>query len=644
MIQLSATSQPIPSSALSRQFIVFLLSILIGVSSIFLILFSYFYYAQLTEERARASVSVSLLLKSSLERAMLRRDLVGLQEMISELGTQKGIKGVMVLNPQGEVRFASDMRLIGQQQAQIIQHFCPQCSAQQLPLEPISHFITTPDHDPRLRTFHPVRNKPACLGCHGTIDQHPVNGILVVDHEISALQQHNWQTLLFLMVAGFTTLALSAGATWWFMRRYVLAPIQQLHQASASLSQGNLQARVAVQGHNELSHLGKTFNQMAEHLQASHNQLQDREQFLQGLIDGVPDGVRVIDQDYKIIIANQAYAQQTGYCDAKVLRQQCCYAITYQRDTPCPSSLRTCPLETLNDEQASLKFIETIQRPDHTLLHTEVYAARLSPPAHNLEAKWVVEAVRDLDQAVHYSHEQKLSALGELAAGVAHEIHNPLASVRIALQASDTLLNQTPTIAQTATELELLELKDYLRLVDEQVEQCLSVTHRLMKLGTLSSNHIELVEVNSVITETLSLLRFEREQQHIEQVLDLCPQRARILAADNDLRMIILNLVQNAFHAMPQGGVLTLRTQIINDMVQIEVQDTGVGVSAEIVPHIFDPFFSRRVGQTGSGLGLTIVRSLMTQHHGTIQLLAHQAGHTIFRLTFPDADQAVQEH
>lgn len=627
------------SSTLSKRFITFLLSILISVSILFLVLFFYFYQAQLTEERTQASASVSLLLKSALERAMLRRDLVGLQETVTDLGAQAQIREVLILNPQGEVRFASDKELIGQQRADIIQHFCSHCRVQDLPLQPISQFITLPNQEPRLRTFHPVPNQPACIGCHGELTRHPVNGILVVDHEVNALRQKNEQILLFLLGAGFIALTASAGASWWFMRRHVLNPIQQLHQASTLLSQGDLQARVTVQGHNELTQLAHTFNHMAEHLQTSHTALQDREQFLQGIIDGVPDGVRVIDQDYKIIVANKAYAQQTGYPDAQLLRQHYCYAITYQRDSPCPPSLRTCPLAALSDEQPSLKFIETIQRPDGSILNTEVYAARLKAPAQHANALWVVEAIRDLEQAVHYSHEQKLSALGELAAGVAHEIHNPLASVRIALQASDTLLNQDQNTPQTIT-----ELKDYLHLVDEQVDQCLKVTRRLMKLGTLSSNHIELVEVNSVIIETLSLLHFEREQQQIEQVLELAPQQPRILAADNDLRMIILNLVQNAFHAMPKGGLLTLRTEILDNQVLIEVQDTGVGINAEIVSRIFDPFFSRRIGQMGSGLGLTIVRSLVTQHHGSVQLIAHQADHTVFRLTFPDADHKAEDY
>lgn len=621
---------PMSTQHLSRRFIVFLFGVLGLVSVCFLLMFYYFYNAQIADERTQASHSVSLLLKSSLEGAMLRRDLPGLRDIIGDLGRQDGVKEVMILNPAGEVRFASQPQRLGQTEASIIQQFCPNCTPASLPLEPV-----TPNNGGELlRTFHPVRNKPECMQCHGSLASHPVNGILVVDYDAAPIREKGWVNILMLTGAGAVAVLFSAGAAWWFMRRYVLQPISSLDSASHALSQGNLAARVSVRGKDEMANLANTFNHMAERLQHSHQVLQSREQFLQGLIDAVPDGVRVIDSYFQIVVANRAYAEQCGVSCAADLRQQYCYKITYQRDTPCPPSLRSCPLAMLSAEQPTLKFMETLQRADGSLLSTEVYAARLPVAAEaDLASEClVVESVRDLDKAVQYSHEQKLASLGELAAGVAHEIHNPLASVRIALQASDQILD---TSQENVT-----ELKDYLHLVDEQVEQCLDVTHRLMKLGALASGHPELVEVNTVIRETLSLLRFEREQKGIGESLQLDSSNPRILAADNDLRMIILNLVQNAFHAMPEGGLLRVITRKQGAKVEIRVEDTGTGIPDEILAHIFDPFFSRRHDQRGTGLGLTITRTLVKQHGGQIQVAEHAAGKTAFVLHFPDADDA----
>jgi signal transduction histidine kinase/HAMP domain-containing protein len=620
---------------LSRRFIVFLFGVLGLVSVCFLMMFYYFYSAQIADERTQASHSVSLLLKSSLERAMLRRDLPGLRDIINDLGKQDGVKDVMILNPLGEVRFASRPEHLGQMEAPIIQQFCPDCTPSNLPVEPVTRFFT-PDKGggELLRTFHPVRNKPECMQCHGSNATHPVNGILVVDYDASPIRQKGWMNILMLTGAGAVAVLFSALAAWWFMQRYVLQPVSRLDKASRALSQGDLTTRLPIRGRDEMANLAGAFNHMAERLQHSHHVLKSRERFLQGLIDAVPDGVRVVDPYFQIVLANRAYAEQCGVASAETLRQQYCYKVTCQRDTPCPPTLRTCPLNTLSAQQPTLKFMETLQRADGSLLSTEVYAARLPVAADGMECL-VVESVRDMEKAVQYSHEQKLAALGELAAGVAHEIHNPLASVRIALQASDQIISTSPD--------DVSEVKDYLHLVDEKVEQCLDVTRRLMKLGTLASNHPELVEVNTVICETLSLLRFEREQQGVGEILELVPGNPRILAADNDLRMIILNLVQNALHAMPEGGILKVVTQRQAGDIEIRVEDSGIGIPDDILPHIFDPFFSRRIDQHGSGLGLTITRSLVRQHGGQVQVAGHVPGNTVFVLHFPDADQVNKE-
>lgn len=623
---------------LSNRFVVFLFAVLGLVSLFFLLLFFHIYTDDLARERTQASQSVSLLLKSSLERSMLRRDLPGLRDIINDLGKQAGVKNVMILNLQGEVRFASRPEQLGQAELKIIQQFCPDCPASKLPEEPVTHFVQVQDAGEVLRTFHPVKNKSECTSCHGTTDVHPVNGILIVDYDAAPIRAKGWMNMLMLVSSGLVALLFSAWAAWWFMQRYVLQPVRVLDAASRDLSLGKLNARVPVTGVDEMANLGKAFNSMAEQVQQSHNLLKSREQFLQDIIDAVPDGVRVINPNYQIVVANQAYAEQSGYSSPLALRQQFCHKITYQRDSPCPATLCTCPFSVLNAEQPTLRFMETLQQADGSSRLTEVYAAQL--PVLDADsgqpAFWVVEAVRDINKAMHYSHEQKLASLGVLAAGVGHEIHNPLASIRIALQASDQILD--------ASHEDVSELRDYLHLVDERVEQCLDVTHRLMRLGSLASSYPELVDVNLVIHETLSLLRFEREQNGIREHLGLDANNPRILAADNDLRMIILNLVQNAFHAMsPEGGCLSIFTCRQGGQVKISVEDTGVGIADEVLPHVFDPFFSRRHDQRGSGLGLTITRSLVQQHGGTIQIMSHLSGNTVFMVSFPDADADIPD-
>lgn len=620
-------------TSLNQRFILFLISIMGILSISFLLIFVYFYNAQLTDERSSASQAVSMLLKSSLERAMLQRDLPGLRAIVHDLGQQAEIQDVMILHPKGEIRFSADEKKLGQSGQAIIQSFCPNCQAKDLLTATDTRFLVDQQSGQEiLRSFQPVANKPQCMGCHGSATEHPVNGILVVDYKAQPLRQKSWLTVFVLGISGTIALVFSALASWWFMLRFVLKPVASLNNASQSIAAGKLNTQVRLNGQDEMAQLAKSFNKMANHLEQSHTALKNREQFLQGLLDALPDGVRVIDANYCIIAANQTYAQQSGYASIQALLQQPCYKVTYQRDTPCQSTARTCPMQCLTPEQPTVKFMEILQRADGSALSTEVYAAQLTLNVGKSQ-RLLVEAVRDLEQAVHYSHEQKMSALGELAAGVAHEIHNPLASVRIALQASDQLLNAESSKANVE------ELRSYLQLVDERVEQCLDITHRLLKLGSLASAYPELVDVNQVIQETISLLRFEQQQLHIQEQVQLSAEPVRILAADNDLRMIVLNLVQNAFHAMPHGGVLSIQTYKQAGLIVIRIGDTGVGIPDEVLAHIFDPFFSRRPGnQRGMGLGLTITHTLVTQHQGRIEVERRLSGGTVFSVMFFDAD------
>ena len=217
-----------------------------------------------------------------------------------------------------------------------------------------------------------------------------------------------------------------------------------------------------------------------------------------------------------------------------------------------------------------------------------------------------------MSEDIRFSHEQKLSAVGQLATGVAHEIHNPLSSIRLALKSALSKLDSDSEHNK--------EISDYLRLVDGEIDKCIDVTKRLLKLSSFGGEKMQLVDVNIAVEETLSLLKYEAEQKHIKVTLVLSDPPPRMLAANQDIRMLILNLAQNAFHAMPDGGELTIYTSMQADELCISVCDTGVGIKPEHKAHIFDPFFSYRADRDqGTGLGLTICLSIVKRYNGKIE-------------------------
>lgn len=131
-------------------------------------------------------------------------------------------------------------------------------------------------------------------------------------------------------------------------------------------------------------------------------------------------------------------------------------------------------------------------------------------------------------------------------------------------------------------------------LIDQEIDNCIAVTRRLLLLARPPANSLQLVVLNEALTDTLRLLEFDAQTRKIGQVADLPATPLRVLADEAEIRMIFLNLMQNAHHAMPDGGTLTARLTSRDGHAVLEIIDTGIGMAPEQVHSIFDPFFSRR--------------------------------------------------
>lgn len=602
--------------SLQRQLLVTLSVVLTLASICCLILFMGIYHSQLAQERSSASVAVNRLLQSSLENAMLKRDLDGLRDIIQRLGQQQDIHQVFISNPQGEIRFASNPDLLGHK-------------IETLPQTASSAFHTTQHGDEILRSINPVHNRAPCTPCHGALHDHPINGVLFVDYDATPIRTHAQLTALWFIIAGASIILLTSATLWGFMHYWVVRPVQHLAHTGEALASGNLDARAHLNAHNELGGLAVTFNHMADKLQHKLREVREQKQFLQGLIDAIPDGMRVISPNYQILQVNQAYCQQLGLSSEQALSQPCYHV--YQQSEPCAPTLYTCPLHEIQQGKSTVKKLCHYFTAEGEQLPVEVFAAPMHVMLNGEPRQLVVESVRNLAQTIAFSHEQKLSAMGQLAAGVAHEIHNPLSSLRLALHNTLRVL--------TSGQTDSAQLHNYLQLVDHEVDKCIDVTQRLLKLTTLGDGRSYPIDLNMAVSETLSLLEYERQECDVEITFNAPVATVRVLAQEHDVRMMILNLVQNAFHAMPNGGQLDIDLEQHMGKVQLHFCDNGVGITPEHLSKIFDPFFSYRAnGQRGTGLGLSICKALSKQYGGHIYTHSRYGEGSCFTLVLPDAD------
>lgn len=600
------------------------------MSLFFLVIFVGIYERRLIDDYTNASVQINSLLEASLENAMLKRDMPGLQEIVRRLGEQPSIDGVFILDPNLEIRFSHERAVVGE----IFQN--ADSSVFRGQTDTVATFIEGRGGESAtvLRSINPVLNKKACETCHGRMASNSINGYLVIDYAAGAIGQDARQTALTLALFGGFVVLLAIIVISWALRRIVVRPLTRMGETSLAIADGNLNARTGVTGDDEIGWLGASFDRMATEIESQREKLQRNRGFIQAVIDAVPDGIRVIGSDYRIHMVNKAYCDQQGTMPESVVGQPC-YRSSHALQEPCAASMVSCPhFEFSSGQNTVFKCRHRHVTCSGHERFVEVCAGRLEVGPDGEPGDFFVESIRDLADQIALSKEHRLSEIGHLATGVAHEIYNPLSSISLAIRSISL---------DTANTDDYFKIAPYLQIVNDEVDRCIDITRSLLTLSRSDSNQRVLVDLNEAVNEVLSLLAFDAEEDKIDITVRADPG-VRVLASPSDIHMLILNLVQNAFHAMPDGGELSVTLTRTAERVILTIADKGYGIEPENLAKVFWPFWSMRADNSaGTGLGLAICRSIVESHNGTIDLTSTLGKGTQFEIGFPAADRAVSE-
>ena len=594
-----------------------------------LIVFAQLYRHEIAGERSVAPQRLGAVLQIALENAMLKRDLPGLTEIVSRLGAVEGVSGVDILSPGLEVRFSSDPTRLGKI-VPSLEALCPDCGLTAGAPGAASAFVREGGAE-RLRAVSAVANRAPCAQCHGEASAQPVNGFLVVDYVADDLKARALRTAAALAGAGLAVTGLALGVGYGLLRRRVIRPVEALTALAHGLLAGPDEPGVP-KGGDEIERLGEAFEEMSRRLGDTLGDLNERDAFLQGVMDAIPDGVRVIRDDFSVVAANREFLRQSGLTFEEALALPC-HASSHGRAEPCVPTLVVCPLAELADRGEAVRCMHVHRRRGlKGDFPVEVTAAPLVIATREGPRRFVVEAIRDLTQSMAVSQEQRLSEIGQLATGVAHEIHNPLASIRFGLSALEAEIGRKPDPAGAL---------DYLKLVSAEVERCIDITGRLMRLSQSPGGPGALIDLADVARDVASLLSYESMSRRVELVVTGF-EDARVVASQADLGMALVNLVQNAFHATPEFGVVSIEGRTEGGRVVVEVADSGSGITPENLPRIFQPFWSARADQTtGSGLGLPITKAMIERWGGTIAVRSRVGEGSTFTLSLPHAEAAL---
>ncbi|MDA0337621.1 MAG: ATP-binding protein [bacterium] len=224
----------------------------------------------------------------------------------------------------------------------------------------------------------------------------------------------------------------------------------------------------------------------------------------------------------------------------------------------------------------------------------------------------------------------RMAAVGELAAGVAHEINNP----------AGIILLRTAELSQNLAPTET-EAREDLHVIQRQVDKIRHIVTALLTFSRRaeSAGEMTVLDVNQVVLRTAQLMDGFLRSRHVEVELALAPDLPRVRAEGARIEQVLLNLVNNAVDAMPTGGRITFGSAYVNNRVTVFVADTGIGMDEARIDRVFDPFYTTKNPGEGTGLGLTISFAIIEQHGGAIEASSVPGEGSRFTLQLPAAPE-----
>jgi len=221
---------------------------------------------------------------------------------------------------------------------------------------------------------------------------------------------------------------------------------------------------------------------------------------------------------------------------------------------------------------------------------------------------------------------ENLASLTTLAAGVAHEIKNPLGSISIHIQLLQKALEKKNIKKDSQTD-------KYFSVIKEEVDRLNRIVVDFLFAVRPMNLELRKGDINGIISQMMEFVRYEMEQSKIMCLLELDEDLPEILLDERYMKQALLNLVTNAKAAMPKGGVLTVATNLVDNEIRISVCDTGTGINEENLAKIFEPYFTTK--ETGTGLGLTQVYKIIREHQGEITVDSAPNQGSEFKIILP---------
>jgi len=455
-------------------------------------------------------------------------------------------------------------------------------------------------------------------------------------------QQRAYKRILVLVLA-FITMVLLFVTTWVavFLSKEVTVPIQALAEATREISRGNFDQRIDVQAQDELGTLVRSFNRMTEQLGEGRRQINEftkslevaveererRRKLMEAILENVPTGVVSLDASGEVARVNSAIVRILGesardaHTLSDLLGEEAARAVLHlmRRSLRMGAASREIEIAT-----------------GGRLVRAAVTVSSLGPRRSNPGFVIVIDDLTELLQA------QKTAAWQEVAQRIAHEIKNPLTPIQLSAQRLLRYLDRAakPYSHASGPEFEKL-VAECAGLIERESQTLSSLVNEFSQFARFPAARLTAVGLNPIVEGALGL--FENRLDGITVSTDLAASLPPVRADAELMRQVVANLIDNAADAMEGSAIRRLhvatRTVSDGDAVEIEISDSGHGISPEDKEKLFLPHFSTK--GRGTGLGLAIASRIIAEHNGTIRVEDNAPVGARFVMRFPTAEVAV---